>query len=113
MDHPGRGDWASDFQYDLPVEGRPAELPSGGIPGQSGDKDGNAGAIIAPACPRHCGDSGGGKLPPPTVRLMRHAGPQAVHELMAPDHGTVYKGDGVEDKTACGGGGEGEFRAGL
>ena len=24
MKHPGRGDWDSDFQDDLPVEGRPA-----------------------------------------------------------------------------------------
>ena len=28
MEHPGRGGWASDFQDEIPVEGRPVELPS-------------------------------------------------------------------------------------
>ena len=51
MKHPGRGDWASDLQDDLPGEGRPAEIPSGGMPGQSGDKDGNVGALREPSCP--------------------------------------------------------------
>ena len=55
MEHPGRGDWASEFQDDLPGEGRPAELPGGGMPGPSGDEDGNAGALPAPACPRYRG----------------------------------------------------------
>ena len=45
MEHPGRGDWASGFQDDLPGNGRPAELPGGGMPGQSGNKDGNTGAL--------------------------------------------------------------------
>ena len=51
MEHPGCGDWASDLQDNLPDEGRPVELYSGGMPGQSGDEDGNVGAIRAPACP--------------------------------------------------------------
>ena len=92
MDHPGRGYCASDLQDDLPGEGRPAEISSGGMPGQSGDENGNTGALLAPACPRHRGDSGGSKLPPPTVRPMRHAGPQAGPERTAPRHGTVCKG---------------------
>ena len=49
-EHPGRGDWDSDFQDDLPGEGRPAVLTGGGMPGQSGNEDGNAGALPAPAC---------------------------------------------------------------
>ena len=73
MENPGRGDWYSDLQDDLPGEGRPAELSSGGMPGQSCDKDGNAGALLAPSCPQHRGDPGGSKLPPPTVRPMQHA----------------------------------------
>ena len=48
MEHPGRRDWASDFQDDLPGEGRPTELPGGGMPGPSGDEDGNVGALPAP-----------------------------------------------------------------
>ena len=51
MKHPGRGYWASYFQDDLPGKGRPAELPSDGMPGQSGDKDGNVVALLAPSCP--------------------------------------------------------------
>ena len=51
MKHPGRGDWASDLQDDLIGEGRTAELSSGGMPGQSGDKDGNVGALREPSCP--------------------------------------------------------------
>ena len=45
-------------------------MPHGGVPGESGDKDSDAGALCAPACPRHCGDAGGRKLPPPTVRQV-------------------------------------------
>ena len=48
---PDVGDWASDLQDNLPDEGRPVELYSGGMTGQSGDEDGNVGAILAPACP--------------------------------------------------------------
>ena len=51
MEHRGRGDWDSDLQDDLPGKGRPVELSSGGMPGQSGDKDGNAGALCALECP--------------------------------------------------------------
>ena len=115
MEKPGRGGWASDFQYDLPIKGRPAELPGGGIPGPSGDEDGNAGALPAPACPQHRGYSGGGKLPPPTVRPMRHASPLTGPERQAPSHGTVCQGGRAEETTARGGRGrdEGEFGAVL
>ena len=65
MEHPGRGGWALDFHNYFPGEGRPAELPGGGMPGPSGDEDGNAGALPAPACPQHHGHSGGEK--PPTT----------------------------------------------
>ena len=64
MEHPGRWSWALDFQDDLPGEGKPAELPGGGILGPSGDLDGNAGALPTPAYPRHRGYSRVGKLPP-------------------------------------------------
>ena len=94
MEHPGCGDQASDLQDELPREVRTAELSSGGIPGKSGDEDGNAGALRAPACHRHHGDYGGSKLPPPTVRPMQHAGPQMGLECTAPGHGTMCKGGG-------------------
>ena len=54
-----------------------------------------------------------GNPPPPTVRLMRHAGTQAGPEREAPGHGTVCKGGGAEEMTDCGGGDEGEFGAGF
>ena len=79
------------------------------MPGPSGDEDVNAGALPAPACPQHRGDSEGDKIPPPTVRLMQHAGTQAVPERTAPDHSTVCKGGEAEETRARGGGDEGEF----
>ena len=60
---------------DLPGDGRPTELPGGGMPGPSGDEDGNAGALTALSCPQHRGHSGGGKPSPPIVHLMRHSSP--------------------------------------
>ena len=51
MENPGCGGRATDFPNDFPGEGRPAELPGGGMPGTSGDKDGNVGALPAPECP--------------------------------------------------------------
>ena len=94
-------------------KGRTAEMSGGRVPGQSGNKDGNAGALRAPACPRHFGDSGGRKLTPLMVRPMRHAGPPAGLERAAPGHSKVLKGGGAEEATAGGGGDAGEFGAGL
>ena len=48
----------------IPGQGRPAELPGGRISGPSGDKDGDVGALTAPACPRNRGHYGGGNPPP-------------------------------------------------
>ena len=113
MDHPGRGERDPDLQDDLPGEGRTAEMSSGRVTGNSGDEDGNAGALCAPSCPQHRGDSVESKLPPPTVRPMQHAGPQAGLERMAPGHGTVCTRGRAEEMTACGGEDAGEFGAGL
>ena len=65
--HGGR---ATDILNGLPVQGRPVELPGEGMPGPSGDEDDNAGSLPIPACLGHCGHSGGGKPPPPTVHPM-------------------------------------------
>ena len=51
MENPSRGDRDTEFPNEFTGKGRPAELPSGGMPGPSGEEDGNAGAILAPACP--------------------------------------------------------------
>ena len=51
MDNPGRGVLAKYFLNEITCEGRPTELPGGGMPRPIGDKDGNAGAFTAPACP--------------------------------------------------------------
>ena len=37
MEHPNCRGWALDFQDNLPGEGRPAELPGGGMPRLGGD----------------------------------------------------------------------------
>ena len=110
---PGCRGRATDFPNDFTGEGRPAELPGGGMTGPSADKDGNTGALTAPECPRHRGHYGGGKLPPPTVRPMRHAAPPAGPERQAPCHSPVCKGSGAEEAAARGGRDEGELGAGL
>ena len=69
--HQGR---ATDISNGLPGQGRPVELPGGGMPGPIGNKDGDAGTLPAPEFPKHCGHSGGGKPPPPMVHPMQHAG---------------------------------------
>ena len=89
MENPGYGMRAMDLPNGIPGKGRSAELPDGGIPRPSGDLDGNAGALPAPACPRHRDHSVGEKPPPPTVRPMRHDGLPAGPERQAPCHSPV------------------------
>ena len=67
-EHTGRGEWPPKLTDVFPGEGRTAEMPRGGVPVESGDEDENAGALLAPACPQHCSDSGGREILPPTVR---------------------------------------------
>ena len=45
-------------------------MTRGGVPGETGNEDGNAGALRATECPRHRGDSEVRKPPPPTVRQV-------------------------------------------
>ena len=52
MENPGRRGRATDFWNDFPGEGTPVELSGGGMPGPSSNKDGNAGALPATACPQ-------------------------------------------------------------
>ena len=44
----GHGGRAADIPHGLPVQGRPAELPGGGMPTTSEDKDGDVGTFYAP-----------------------------------------------------------------
>ena len=97
----------------LPANGSPTELPGGGIPGPSGDEDGNVGALPAPAYPRHRGHFGGGKPLPPTVQPMQHSGSLAGTEQQAPCHSSVRQGSRAEESAAGGGGAEGELGEGL
>ena len=92
----------------LLVQGRPAELTSGGMPGTSGNEDGDAGSFYAPAFPGHHGHFGVGKPPPPTVPPIQHAGPLAYTEQKAPCHCTVRQGSGAIEAAVSGGGFEGE-----
>ena len=75
---------AADVSHGLTDQGRPAELPGGGMPRTSGDEDGDAGPFSAPVCPGHRGHFGEGELPPPTVPPMGHAGLLAHTEQKAP-----------------------------
>ena len=85
----GHGGRAEDILHGLTGQGRPAELPGGGMPRTSGDEDINVGTHSALECPGHRGHFGGGKPPPPTVPPIRHAGPLAYTERKAPFHHTV------------------------
>ena len=71
MENLGHGGESADVLHGLPGQRRPVELPGGGMPGTSGDEDGDAGTFYAPACPGHRGNFGGGKHPSPTVPPMR------------------------------------------
>ena len=113
MEHTNRGGRTPDLPDVLPGKGRTADMPRGGVPGESGDEDGTAGALRAPAYPRHRGDYGRRKLPPPTVCPMRHAGPPAGLERTAPGHGTVCNEGGAEEMMTGGGGDAEEYGAGL
>ena len=113
MEQTGRGDWTPDLQDVLSGERRTAEMPSGGVPGQSGYEDGNKGELCATSCHQHHGDSGGSKLSPPTVLPVRHASPLADVERAALRHSVVKKGGGTEETTAGGDGDAGEYGASL
>ena len=108
--HGGR---AAEISNRLSDQGRTADLPGGGMPGPSGNEDVNAGPFPIQAFPVHRGHSGGEKPPPPTMHLMRHAGPPAGTEQQLPCHSSVRQGNGAKESAASGGGDEGYLREGL
>ena len=73
----------TDVAHGLSGQGRPMELPSGGIPRTSVDEDGDAVTFFVPAYPGHRIYFGGGKYPPPMVPPIRHADPMAYTEQKA------------------------------
>ena len=110
LENPGHRGGATDISNGLPGQGRPLELTGGGMPGPSGNEDGDAGTLPPPERPRHRGHFGVGKPPPPKVHLMRHAGPLAGTERQAPCHSSVRQGSGAEEEVASGGGARVELR---
>ena len=104
---------AVDVSHGLPGQGRPVELPSGGMPSTSGDEDGDAGKFSALSCPGHRGHFVGGKPPPPTVTLMRQDGPLAYTERKSPFHCTVRQGSGEKEAAVSGGVIEGDHVEGI
>ena len=113
VDHPSRGKGPPGIPDVLSGKGGTADILCGRVPGESGDEDGNVGALHAPACPQHRGDVGGRKLPPPTVRLVRHAVPPEGAEQEAPGDRTVTQGNKKEETKAGRDGDEGELGAGV
>ena len=96
LKHRGR---AADILHGFDGQGSPTELFGGGMPGPSGDKDGDASSLPIPVCPGYHGHSGGGKPPPPTVHLMGHSGPLLGTERQAPCHSSLRQG--IESKEAA------------
>ena len=94
LENIGHGGRAADVSHGLPGQGKPAELPGGGIPRTSDNKEGDTGPFYAPACPGHRGNFGGGNPTPPTVPLMQYAGPLAYNERKENCHRTVRQGSG-------------------
>ena len=103
----------TDVQDGLPNQGRSAELPSGGLPRTDRDADGDADALLQPACLGYRDCLGGGKPPPPKVPTMQHDCSMEGIKRKAPRHRTVQKGRGKEEALDGGGGVEGYHGEGL
>ena len=97
----------------LPGQGRSMELPGVGMPGPSGNEDGNVGSLPIPACSGHCVHYGVRKPPPPMLHPMRHSGLPAGTERQAHCHQSVRQRRGAKEAAANGGGAEGELGTGL
>ena len=57
---------------------RGKDLPSRRVPGEGGDEDGDARALLEKACAGHCNHPRRGKSPSPPMRELRHVGAVAV-----------------------------------
>ena len=113
MDYHGRSKGPPGIPDVLSGKGGTADIPCGGVPTESGDGDGNAGALCAPECPQHRGDAGGRNPPLPTVLQVRHEGPQEGAERAAPGDRAVPQGGGEEETAAEREGDKAELGAGV
>ena len=93
IDHGGR---SAEISYGFIGQGSSMKLPSGGMPGPSGNKDGDVGSLPLLACTENCGHSGGGKSTLSTVHSMRLAVPLVGTEQQAPWHRSVRQGRGAK-----------------
>ena len=113
VDHPSRRKCPPVIQDVLSGKGGAADMPRGGVPGYSGDKEGDAGALRSLACPRHRSGAGGKKLPPSTVIPVQHAGPPEGAERASPRYRTVPQENGKEETSAGRDGDEEEIGANV
>ena len=58
LDNLGRRGRDVDLSNGLFCKGRPMEVPGGGMPGPSSNKDIDTGSLPIPSCPGYCGYSG-------------------------------------------------------
>ena len=68
---------AKDISDGIP-ERRGKNLPSQRVPGEGGDEDGDARALLEKACARHCNHPRRGKPSSPLMRELLHVGAVAV-----------------------------------
>ena len=101
MENHDRGQGTPGVPDVLSGKGGTVEMPREEVPGETGDEDGDAGTLCAPACPLHRDDTRGRKLPSPTVRQVRHASPPNGAEWAPPGDRAVCK-NGVEKEMAAG-----------
>ena len=90
--HPGRGKGPPGIPDVLSGKGGITYMPRGGVPRETGDEDGNAGALCAPACPRHRGDAGGRKPPPPRCARCDMQVPRRALNRRHPGNAQCLKG---------------------
>ena len=90
---------AQDIQDRLPEE-KPTTVPGGGLPGGVCDTSGDAGALRAPARPRHRGHIGGGQPPPTTVPPVRPPGLQEGAHWAPPGDKPVQNGGGATRRSS-------------
>ena len=71
-------------------------MPGVGMHGGVSNTSGDAGALFAPARPRHRGYTGVGQPPPTTVPPVRPSGLQEGAQRAPPGDQSVQDGDGAE-----------------
>ena len=92
--------WGAQYIQDVfPGKGGTKAVSGNRVPGGFSDTDGDAGALHAPACTRHRGDSGGGKPPPTTVSPVRLTDLQEGAQWAPHGDLTVPEGGGAETTT--------------